>query len=172
MNGETVTTIVDDDGNEQALSRNELLTLLKVKDFVLSNEAFERIVRFRGWLYVALTLLDVFSTPSNIDELWVWRRFAWVFGEGGTWDANRSLNQLLAVSRTVSKLSYSLDSLPWWRWLARRKLSKRLVRGRAQLDNFLAVSNRLSSNWCDLEAFAAFGGPYALEATLPPSNIR
>jgi hypothetical protein len=165
-------TFIDDSGTEHTLSRREALIIADLKQHVESEFELCRMAKSIGWVGVAQKMLTVFSTPRSMQELWVWRRFQHAFGEGDTWEANRQLNYLFELTVKTGAAYYNWHKLPWFRILARYKAWKAFERCDAALLNWVTIARRTSTTWEDLEAFAAYGGPSALEWRLPESNVR
>jgi hypothetical protein len=163
MNDYLVGVFVDNDGNEQRLMRSEALLLSQLKEYTESFEEFRQLLNTKGWVFVVMQMIELFSTPRNIDELWVWRRFAHVFGDNRTWEANRQLNYLFELGFQTATAYHDWKNLPWWRVLARFKARRTFHRRDLALVNYVCIARRFDSKWSDLESFCAYAGPRALD---------
>lgn len=76
-----------------------------IKEFIEASPHLKALQGDTGdWRAVALKALELFDSPHNLDQLWVWSRFVWIFGERNTWAANSELESLLLEATNLLSL--------------------------------------------------------------------
>jgi hypothetical protein len=106
---------------------------------------------------VALTrYIDIAETPRNLDALWVWSRFLWVFGRRDEWKANGTLSALLTAVGGVSTALRELARLHWWQFMRRRAALLMYRSYGVQLDRLLTECLINAMGWEDAEKMAAY----------------
>ena len=146
---------------EGKLTGVRIADALAMLDLSVRVENSPHLMRLGGpeqsWAVAINTFLDLFDTPTNISELWVWRRFAFAFGRDGcqfsTWRANDALDELLTAVEQIKKLSIEWANLGRLRWLQRRRLARAVDTAQVHLFQLLRELLRNSEQWPDRESF-------------------
>jgi hypothetical protein len=143
----------------------------KLKAFIASH-AHLRVLQASedDWSAPVLKALELFDSPHNMDQLWVWSRFVYLFGERDTWSANRELDSflleaanLLSLRAHYAQLQEQIESTSWWRFrtrsgiaskqtLAANAIQKSLYHLQMMLRNYIDRDKR----WIDAADFAAY----------------
>jgi len=154
--------VVGADGRVTGVRRTDALAMLDLSARIENSTVLMYLSGpSQSWAVAINKFLDLFDSPHNVSELWVWRMFQWVFGRdgqsGNTWKAADRLEELTLAADQLHQLSIDWHNRSKLSWLARRKLAKEC--DRAQLTLF-AILGELMTNWvcwperADFEKFA------------------
>jgi hypothetical protein len=159
-----IAEVLNSEGRPTGIRRDDALSML---DFLARVENSTEIMKLAGpsrdpWVAIG-KFLDLFDSPRNIDELWVWNKFRWLFGRGNsvasdTWKADDTLDALLAATIKLRDLSTQWHDRGRLRWLARRKLAAAIDVAQVHLFTILGTLLVNRDAWPELAAFAQWKG--------------
>lgn len=155
----------------EARTRESCMSQLKA--MVLESTELRKLIDSEeDWFRAVVVALSLFEQPRNIEQLWVWSRFVWVFGRRDTWKANETLEAVLHLHsrgitwhRKLVDLQNELDNRSWFQFASRARLGAAIE----EAEEVLEVINRKleeqfdtllvnDNTWSDRSDFLAFKG--------------
>jgi hypothetical protein len=155
--------VVNSEGKPTGIRRADALSML---DFLARIENSAEIMKLAGpshdpWVGIA-AFLDLFDSPRNLSELWVWNKFRWAFGraQGGadTWQADDTLDMLLSATTNLKDLSLQWHNRGSLRFLARRRIAKSIDSAQVRLFRILGMLLSNLEAWPDADGFKQWKG--------------
>lgn len=155
--------VVNSAGKPTGIRRQDALAML---DFLARVENSDEIMKMSGpskdpWVAIN-AFLDLFDSPHNASELWVWSKFRWVFGRenqsSSTWKADDTLDELLGLVRKLSALAIKHSNVPRVRWLQRKRIERSVESATFAVLQRLGTMARNFEQWPDAIGFQQFKG--------------
>lgn len=162
--------IVDvESGARESLTESELDTMVAIVRAIEGTEHLNAMGgEKRQWQVALEHMLELWRSPRNVEQAWVWSRFCWALGDFKTWDANLQFNRLLAATHERVRLKRQFQELytrkySIVRFIARRRLAKQMAKclidiqqNLGELDEMLLRILLNDQRWPDSESFARF----------------
>lgn len=138
--------------NGNPMNEQEAIDEIKARVERLTHVA--RMKNGGTWVNAIGALLDLVETPNNLDALWVWSRFVWVFGRRNTWQADSTLEELL---QSADALHRALKKTPPKRSLFRKRRTP-IELAEDRLGNCLAELLLNEADWSEANEFRRYRG--------------